>query len=131
MSRVQLSFPHQIFMEDDGMKLFVGLDVSLAKTAVCVLTEHGKIIEEMEVVSEPEPLISLLKGLEGASHAEHANEMGTPELHRTSIMSAALAADHGPKHVPERSHERAARRRADRPNRNSPSAGSDRLTGIS
>lgn len=35
-----------------------------------------------------------------ASHAEHANEMDTPELHRTSIMSAALAADHGPKHVP-------------------------------
>ncbi|SFM64612.1 Transposase [Shimia aestuarii] len=51
------------------MKLFVGLDVSLAKTAVCVLTEHGKIMEEMEVVSEPEPLISLLKGLEGVVEA--------------------------------------------------------------
>lgn len=47
------------------MKLFVGLDVSLAKTAICVLTEHGKMIEEVEVISEPEPLISLLEGLEG------------------------------------------------------------------
>lgn len=51
------------------MKLFVGLDVSLAKTAVCVLTEHGKIMEEVEVVSEPEPLISLLEGLEGVVEA--------------------------------------------------------------
>ena len=28
------------------MKLFVGLDVSLAKTALCALTEHGKIVME-------------------------------------------------------------------------------------
>lgn len=55
------------------MKLFVGLDVSLAKTAVCVLTEHGEIIEEVEVTSEPEPLSSLLEGLWAvSSHAEHA-----------------------------------------------------------
>ena len=51
------------------MKLFVGLDVSLAKTAVCVLTEHGQIMEELEVVSEPEPLIAMLGGLEGTAEA--------------------------------------------------------------
>lgn len=51
------------------MNLFVGPDVSLAKTAVCVLTEHGKIIEEVEVISEPDPLIGLLKGLEGTVEA--------------------------------------------------------------
>ncbi|KZY35554.1 transposase [Roseovarius sp. HI0049] len=51
------------------MKLFVGLDVSLTKTAVCVLTEHGEIIEEVEVASEPEPLISLLQGFEGTVEA--------------------------------------------------------------
>lgn len=51
------------------MKLFVGLDVSLAKTAVCVLTAHGKIAMEMEVASEPEPLIALLQGLEGTAEA--------------------------------------------------------------
>ena len=43
------------------MKLFVGLDVSLAKTAVCVLTEHGKIAMEIEVTSEPELLIAMLQ----------------------------------------------------------------------
>lgn len=51
------------------MKLFVGLDVSLAKTAVCVLTEHGRIIREVDVASEPEPLITLLKELDGAIEA--------------------------------------------------------------
>jgi transposase len=47
------------------MRLFVGLDVSLAKTAICVLTEYGRIAMEMEVISEPEPLIAMLQGLEG------------------------------------------------------------------
>ena len=51
------------------MNLFVGLDVSLAKTAVCVLTEHGKIVREVDVASEPEPLITLLRGLNGTAEA--------------------------------------------------------------
>lgn len=38
------------------MKLFVGLDVSLAKTAICVISEHGKIQKEAEVASDPEAL---------------------------------------------------------------------------
>ncbi|SEL60058.1 Transposase [Roseivivax marinus] len=38
------------------MRLFVGLDVSLEKTAVCVLNEHGRIVKEAEVASEPEAL---------------------------------------------------------------------------
>jgi hypothetical protein len=28
------------------MRLFVGLDVSLEKTAICVVSEHGKIVKE-------------------------------------------------------------------------------------
>ena len=43
------------------MKLFIGLDVSLAKTAVCVVNEHGKIVKETEIASEPEAL-SLFAG---------------------------------------------------------------------
>lgn len=35
------------------MKLFIGLDVSLAKTAVCIVSEHGKIVKEAEVGSDP------------------------------------------------------------------------------
>ena len=33
------------------MKLFVGLDVSLEKTAICVVSEHGKIEREAQAVS--------------------------------------------------------------------------------
>lgn len=51
------------------MKLFVGLDVPLAKTALCALTEHGKIVMEVEVASEPEPLIRNLRSLEGTLEA--------------------------------------------------------------
>ncbi len=36
-------------MDDCGMKLFVGLDVSLEKTAICVISEHGKIVKEAQV----------------------------------------------------------------------------------
>jgi len=43
------------------MKLFIGLDVSLAKTAACVLDEHGRIIKEVEVASEPEALAKFAK----------------------------------------------------------------------
>ena len=39
------------------MRLFVGLDVSLAKTAICMISEHGKIVKEAQVASEPEELV--------------------------------------------------------------------------
>lgn len=39
------------------MRLFVGLDVSLAKTAICVISEHGKVLKEAQAASEPEELV--------------------------------------------------------------------------
>lgn len=47
------------------MRLFVGLDVSLAKTAICVVSEHGKIVNEAQVVSEPEVLVRWAREQEG------------------------------------------------------------------
>ena len=38
------------------MRLFAGLDVSLAKTVICVICERGEIIKEAEVESKPEVL---------------------------------------------------------------------------
>jgi transposase len=52
-------------MEDDVMRLFVGLDVSLAKTAICVISEHGKILKETQVASEPEALVRWAREQEG------------------------------------------------------------------
>jgi hypothetical protein len=42
------------------MRLFIGLGVSLAKTSICVISEHGKIVGEAGVASEPEPLLAWL-----------------------------------------------------------------------
>ena len=47
------------------MRLFVGLDVSLAKTAICVVSEHGKIVNEAQVASEPEVLVRWAREQEG------------------------------------------------------------------
>lgn len=47
------------------MRLFVVLDVSLEKTAICVISEHGKIVKEAQVVSEPEALLRWIGDQDG------------------------------------------------------------------
>ena len=47
------------------MRLFVGLDVSLEKTAICMVSEHGKIVKETQVISEPEALVSWIGEQDG------------------------------------------------------------------
>jgi transposase len=47
------------------MRLFVGWDVSLAKSAICVISEHGKILKEAEVSSAPEALARWAGTLDG------------------------------------------------------------------
>ena len=59
-------FPYQSQSEEYGMKLFIGLDVSLAKTAVCVINEHGKIAKEAQVSSNPQAIVDFTNTLEGA-----------------------------------------------------------------
>lgn len=39
------------------MRLFVGLDVLLEKIVICVISEYGKIVKEVQVVSEFEVLL--------------------------------------------------------------------------
>lgn len=47
------------------MRLFIGLDVSLAKTAICVVSEHGKIVKEAQVGSEPDALVRWIREQDG------------------------------------------------------------------
>ncbi len=42
------------------MDYFVGLDVSVRETSVCVVDESGKILKEAKVPTEPEAIASLL-----------------------------------------------------------------------
>ena len=39
------------------MHLYIGLDVSLASTAICVVSGPGKVVKETAAPSEPEDLV--------------------------------------------------------------------------
>ncbi|MCY4497378.1 MAG: transposase, partial [Rhodospirillaceae bacterium] len=45
------------------MDVYIGLDVSLASTAICVLGEKGKMVTEARVASAPESLVSFMREL--------------------------------------------------------------------
>ena len=47
------------------MDLYIGLDVSLASTAVCALSAQGKVVKETTASSEPEELVRALRSLPG------------------------------------------------------------------
>ena len=72
------------------MRLFVGLDVSLAKTAICVISEHGNIMKEAQVASEPEALVTWV-GEQNGSIAAIGLEAGplSQWLHR-GLTAAGL-----------------------------------------
>ena len=45
------------------MEIYIGLDVSLASTAICVLGEQGKIVTEAQAASAPESLVAFMRDL--------------------------------------------------------------------
>ncbi len=49
--------------EEDGMKTFIGIDVSLASSAVCVLDEHGQVVKRAQIDGEPEAFAAFLRDL--------------------------------------------------------------------
>jgi hypothetical protein len=48
-------------MEKRSMKHYVGLDVSVKETSVCIVDEAGKVCRELKVPSHPEDLVDALK----------------------------------------------------------------------
>ena len=57
------------------MAHFVGLDVSLKETSVCVVDDAGKVILEQKVLTEPDTIIALLTSL-GATYGRIGIEAG-------------------------------------------------------
>src|SRR5215471_5192506 len=53
------------------MEHYVGLDVSLKLTAICIVDQTGKIVREGVVASDPEAIAVFIK-----SHAPHAVRVG-------------------------------------------------------
>ena len=51
------------------MKTFIGIDVSLASSAVCVIDEHGQVVKRAQIDSEPEAFIAFLRDLPFAIEA--------------------------------------------------------------
>ncbi len=47
------------------MDLYIGLDVSVASTAICVVSAQGKVVKETTTPSEPEDLVRMLCALPG------------------------------------------------------------------
>jgi hypothetical protein len=44
------------------MKLYVGLDVSLKQTSICVVNQVGSIVREGVVDSDPEAIAAFVEG---------------------------------------------------------------------
>src|SRR5260370_22121475 len=57
------------------MAHFVGLDVSVKETSVCVVDDAGKVILEQKVPTEPDAIIALLASL-GATYGRIGIEAG-------------------------------------------------------
>ena len=47
------------------MNVFIGLDVSLASTAICAVSESGQILRALSADSDPEPLVHALREIDG------------------------------------------------------------------
>jgi transposase len=58
-------------MMEGRMEHYVGLDVSLKLTAICIVDERGKIVREGAVASNPEAIAGFVK-----SHAPHVARIG-------------------------------------------------------
>ena len=82
------------------MDVYIGLDVSLASTAICVLGEKGKIVTEAQVASAPDSLVAF--------------------MHELPHGIAVIGLEAGPLSSVHRSGHRACRARSQRRSHRSP-----------
>src|SRR6266436_9133971 len=70
------------------MAHFVGLDVSVRETSVCVVDDVGKVILEQKVLTEPDAIIALLASL-GATYGRIGIEAGPLSQWLFNALTAA------------------------------------------
>src|SRR5204862_5914258 len=66
---------HEHRGRSDEMAHFVGLEVSVKETSVCVVDDAGKVISEPKVPTEPSDIIALLTSL-GVTYGRIGLEAG-------------------------------------------------------
>jgi len=72
------------------MKHYVGLDVSVKQTAICIVDETGKIVREAKVTTEPEAVVALLNDA-GLGYARVGLEAGPmSQWMVTGLLAAGL-----------------------------------------
>src|ERR1700693_898798 len=79
---------HEHRGRSDEMAHFVGLDVSVKETSVCVVDDTGKVILEQKVPTEPAALIALLSSL-GVSAGRIGIEAGPLSQWLVNALTAA------------------------------------------
>src|ERR1700738_3500246 len=72
----------------DEMAHFVGLDVSVKETSVCVVDDAGKVIFEQKVLTEPADIIALLTSL-GVTYGRIGIEAGPLSQWLVNALTAA------------------------------------------
>jgi transposase len=72
--------------EKRSMDHFVGLDVSVKETSVCIVDETGRIVREVKVASEPQALLPVLK-----NPAYHFGRIGLEAGPLSQWLYSALA----------------------------------------
>src|SRR5437870_201408 len=97
------------------MKLYVGLDVSMKETSICVVDKVGKVFREVKVATEPTAILAVLMdetlaieriGLEGrrifamavwrVATIQTRNCAGSGDCGRSSLECLASWVGHGP-----------------------------------
>src|SRR5437868_10767489 len=79
---------HEHRGRSDEMAHFVGLDVSVKETSVCVVDDAGKVILEQKVPTEPSDIIALLTSL-GVTYGRIGIEAGPLSQWLVNALTAA------------------------------------------
>ena len=74
------------------MEHYVGIDVSLELSSVCVVDGRGKIVKEAKVASEPEALVCFFSELGRNGRSSHSRRSTAPDAgQRDTLLPCKLA----------------------------------------